>query len=182
MDQSAMEKYLVQIEDVLENSKTVLIGSKVAVDKEQIYEILDEIRLNLPAELKESKKLIENKDRFLRDAEKRSESALESAQAEASAIIADAENRALRLISEHEIYKKAMEEAELLIEEAQRDSRSVRLNSMEYADEMLTKAENSLRQALENYEKQQAEASLFMGKILDTLFENRQELRGGAKG
>jgi len=182
MDQSAMEKYLVQIEDVLENSKAVPFTNKVSVDKEQIYEILDEIRLNLPTELKESKKLIENKDRVLRDTEKRSESALESAQAESAAIIADAENRALRLVSEHEIYKRAMEEAELLVEEAQRDSRNVRLNSMEYADEMLTKAENSLRQALENSERQHSEATLFMGKILDTLFENRQELRGGSKG
>ncbi|MCL1924156.1 MAG: ATPase [Defluviitaleaceae bacterium] len=181
MDQSAMEKYLVQIEDVLENAKTVPFSSKVSVDKEQVYEILDEIRLNLPNELKESKKLIENKDRFLRDAEKRSESALESAQAEATAIIEDAETRALRLVSEHEIYKRAMEEAEILVEEAQRDSRSVRLNSMEYADEMLTKAETVLRQTLENADRQHSEASLFMNKILDTLFENRQELRGGSK-
>ena len=178
MDATSMEKYLIQIEDVLETSKVVPFSGKVAVDKEQIYDIIDEIRMNLPNELKESKKLIETKDKFLREAEKRSESALENAQLEADAILQEAENKALRLTAEHEIYKNAVEEAELVMEEAKRDAKSVRLNAVDYADEILSKAEQAMRSTIESIDKNHNSAQEYYHRILDTLYENRQELRG----
>lgn len=178
MDSSQIERYLIQIEDVLETSKAVPFSTKIAIDKEQIYDIIDEIRMSLPAEIKESKKLIETKDKFLREAEKRSEAAIENAQLEAEAILQDAERKAIRLTSDHEIYKTAIEEAEILIEEAKRDAKSVRINSMDYADEILAKAENAMKVTIENIEKQHNQAQDYYYKVLDTLYENRQELRG----
>lgn len=179
MDANSMEKYLIQIEDVLETSKAVPFSGKVAVDKDLIYDIIDEIRLNLPSELKESKKLIENKDKVLREAEKRSVSAIESAQNDAATILQDAENKALRMTSEHEIYKNAVEEAELLMEEAKRDAKNVRINAMDYADEMLSKAEQAMRSTIDQIDKNHNTAQDYYQRILDTLYENRQELRGG---
>ena len=175
---SYVERYLIQIEDVLETSKAVPFSSRVSVDKEVIYSIIDEIRLNLPNEIKESKKLIETKDKFLREAEKRSETAIENANLEADAIMEDAEKKAIRLTSEHEIYKNAVEEAELLMEEAKRDAKDIRINAMDYADEILAKAESAMRVTLENIEKQHNMAQDYYYKVLDTLYENRQELRG----
>jgi len=177
MEAGFMERYLIQIEDVLETSKAVPFSGKVAVDKELIYDIVDEIRMNLPNELKESKKLIETKDKFLREAEKRSETAIENAQLEADAIIQDAERKAERLVSEHEIYRIAQEEAEIMMEEAKRDAKNVRLNALDYADEILVKAEHAMRVTLENIEKQHNQAQDYYYKVLDTLYENRQELR-----
>ncbi|MCL1996638.1 MAG: ATPase [Defluviitaleaceae bacterium] len=177
MDANSMEKYLIQIEDVLESSKAVPFSGKVAVDKDQIYDIIDEIRLNLPSELKESKKLVENKDKFLRDAEKRSESAIESARQEAESILQDAYNKAEKMISEHQIYKTAEEEAELIMQEAKRDAKSIRVNAVDYADEILSKAETAMRATIDSIEKNHSSAQEYYNRILDTLYENRQELR-----
>ena len=178
MDANSMEKYLIQIEDVLETSKVVPFSGKVAVDKDLIYDIIDEIRLNLPNELKESKKLIENKDRFLREAEKRSESAIENAQLESETILQEAYKKAEKMISEHEIYKSAEEEAELIMEEAKRDAKNIRINAMDYADEILSKAEAAMRSTIDSIEKNHNSAQEYYNRILDTLYENRQELRG----
>lgn len=179
MNVNSMEKHLLQIEDILEGSKIVpFSGGKVAVDKELVYDIFDEIRLNLPDELKESKKLIETKDKFLREAEKRSESAIENAQLEADAIIQEAENKALRMTAEHEIYKNAIEEAELLLEESKRDAKNIRINAMDYADEILSKAEQAMRSTIESIDKNHNSAQEYYQRILDTLYDNRQELRG----
>lgn len=178
MDANSVDKYLIQIEDVLETSKTVPFSNKVGIDKDLIYDIIDEIRLNLPNELKESKKLIENKDKFLREAEKRSESAIENAAQEAEMIIIRAEEKALKLTADHEVYKAAMEEAELLLEEARRDAKNIRLNAMDYADELLSKAEHALKSTIEGVEKQHNYVQEYYHGVINTLYENRQELRG----
>lgn len=174
----SMERYLIQIEDILENSKAVPFSGKVAVDKELVYEIIDEIRLNLPNEIKESRKILDNKDKYLKDAEKRSVVAIETANIDAETIIRDAENKALRLTSDHEIYKRAIEEAERLLEEAKRDAKNIRINAIDYADEVLSKAENAMRVTLDNINKQHNSADDYYNKVLETLYQNRQELRG----
>ena len=177
MDADSMKKYLTKIEDVLESSKTVPFSSRVAVEKDQIYEIIDEIRLNLPTELKESKKLVENKDKFLRDAEKRSESAIENARQEAESILQDDYNKAEKMISEHQIYKTAEEEADLIMQEAKHDAKNIRINAVDYADEILSKAETAMRATIDSIEKNHTSAQEYYNRILDTLYENRQELR-----
>jgi len=174
----SMERYLIQIEDVLENSKTVPFSGKVAVDKELIYEIIDEIRLNLPNEIKESKKILENKEKYLKEAEKRSVVAIESANLDAENIVKDAENKALRLTSDHEIYKSALDESEKILEDAKRDAKNIRINAMDYADEVLSKAEHALKLTAENVTQQNRSVEDYYEKVLETLYDNRQELRG----
>jgi len=175
---NAIEKYLIQIEDVLETSKIVPLTGRVAVDRDMIYEILDEIRLNLPNDLKESQKIVDTKDKVLREAEKRSENVMENAHLEAESIINDAQDKAMRLTAEHEIYRNALEEAELIMEEAKQDAKNVRINAMDYADEILSKAEQAMRTTIESIDKSHNSAQEYYHRILDTLYENRQELRG----
>ena len=174
----SMERYLIQIEDVLESSKTVPFSGKVAVDKELIYEIIDEIRLNLPNEIKESRKILDNKEKYLKEAEKRSVVAIESANLDAENIIKDAENKALRLTSDHEIYKRALDDAERILEESKRDAKNIRINAMDYADEVLSKAEHALKLTAENMSVQHKSVEEYYEKVLETLYDNRQELRG----
>lgn len=174
----SMERYLIQIEDIIENSKAVPFSGKVAVDKELIYEIIDEIRLNLPNEIKESRRILENKDKYLKEAEKRSVVAIEAATLDAESIIKDAETRALRLTADHEIYKRAVEEAERVLEEAKRDAKNIRINAMDYADEVLSKSEDVLRVTIENINKQHNSMDHYYNNVLETLYNNRQELRG----
>jgi len=65
------------------------------VDKEEILEIIKEIRLKLPDDIKQAKWIKEERQRILLEAQK-----------EANNIIKDAENKIASLIDEHEITKK----------------------------------------------------------------------------
>jgi vacuolar-type H+-ATPase subunit H len=174
-----VESYLIQIEDILEESKSVPFSGKVAVDREAIYEIIDEIRLHMPDEIKEAQKVFENRDKHMRDAEKRATSVVDSAKTEADGILKDAESKVTRLISETEIYKSAYQEAEVLREEAKLDARNIRLNAVDYADEILSKAEQAVRVTAENISRQMLSSNNYFDQVLDTLYNNRQELRGG---
>ena len=90
---------LESLEDIIESSKTVPFTSKGIVDKLEILNLIKEIRLKLPDELKQAKWVKEERQRILVEAQK-----------EADGIVKEAENRIISMIDEHEITKKAYEQ------------------------------------------------------------------------
>ena len=74
---------LEELEDILENCKTVPFSGKSVVDKEEILEILKEIRLKLPDELKQAKWIKEERQRILVEAQKEADFVVRTIQNEA---------------------------------------------------------------------------------------------------
>ena len=128
---------LENIEDILEKSKGVPFSNKVLVDKEEILEIISELRLKLPDELKQDKLIIEERQRILVEAQK-----------EADDIVKEAENRIISMIDEHEITKKAYEKKAEIIETANEMSREISKGTKDYADNVLNGIEVALQEAL----------------------------------
>ena len=128
---------LENIEDILEKSKGVPFSNKVLVDKEEILEIISELRLKLPEELKQAKWIKEERQRILVEAQK-----------EADDIVKEAENRIISMIDEHEITKKAYEQKAQIIETANEMSREISKGTKDYADNLLNGIEVSLQEAL----------------------------------
>lgn len=88
---------LETLEEILEQSKKLPFTDKAVVDKEAILEVIKEIRLKLPDELKQAKWIKEERQRILTEAQK-----------EANDIVKEAETRIISMIDEHEITKKHM--------------------------------------------------------------------------
>lgn len=129
---------LETLEDVIEKSLTVPLIGKSLVDKEEILEIVKEIRLKLPDDIKQAKWVKEERQRILLEAQK-----------EANNIIKDAEGKIQSLVDEHEITKKAYEQANEIIANAQKNAREIRLGTREYADSVLNKVEEILQDTLQ---------------------------------
>jgi len=129
---------LETLEDVIERGVSVPFSGKCLVDKEEVLEIIKEIRLKLPDDIKQAKWVKEERQRILLEAQK-----------EANNIIKDAESRISALVDEHEITKKAYEQANEIIENAQKNARNIRLGTREYADSVLNKVEQILKETLE---------------------------------
>lgn len=129
---------LETLEDVIEKSISVPFSGRCLVDKEEILEIIKEIRLKLPDDIKQAKWVKEERQRILLEAQK-----------EANNIIKDAEGRISALVDDHEITKKAYEQANGIIANAQKNAREIRLGTREYADSVLNKVEDILRETIE---------------------------------
>ena len=125
---------LEELEDILENSKSVPFSGKSVVDKEEILEIIKEVRLKLPEELKQAKWIKEERQRILVEAQK-----------EADDIVKEAENRIISMINENEITKKAYEKKAEIIETANEMSREISKGTKEYADNVLQGIEVALQ-------------------------------------
>ena len=128
---------LETLEDLLENSRSLPFSSKGLVDKEEMLDLIKEIRIKLPDELKQAKWVKEERQRILVEAQK-----------EADGIVKEAENRIIAMIDEHEITRKAYDQKTEIIETANEMSREISKGTKDYADNLLNGIEVSLQEAL----------------------------------
>lgn len=124
---------LETLEDLVERSTSVPFSGKCLIDREEVLEIVKEMRLKLPDDIKQAKWVKEERQRILLEAQK-----------EANNILKDAENKIASLVDEHEITKQAYEQANEIIANAQKNAREMRLGAREYADGVLSKVEEIL--------------------------------------
>lgn len=143
-------KLIDEIEDILENGSSLPFSNKVMVDVDEIYEVIREIRIKLPDEIKQATWIKEERQRILAEAQK-----------DADTVLNEAESRLEELIEEDEITKKAKEMAEKIVTKAQNNAKDIRLGALEYADNILLETQKNLK------------------VLIEELNENRQELRGG---
>ena len=137
---------LETLEECLERSKSIPFTQKGIVDKEEILDIIKEIRLKLPDELKQAKWVKEERGRILVEAQK-----------EADGIVKEAENRIIAMIDEHEITRKAYEQKAQIIETANEMSREITNGTKDYADNILERLQIALQDALKTIENNRKE-------------------------
>lgn len=142
--------YLIdQIEDIIESGTGVPFSSKVLVDAEEILSLIQDIRVNLPDEIKQAQCIKEERKKILIEAQK-----------EAEAIAKEAEDYIKKMVDENEITKNAYLQAEEILKRAQENAREIRLGTNEYADSILYKLQKQL------------------SELQNTIENNRKELKG----
>ena len=146
---------LETLEDIMERSKSLPFTEKGIVDKEEVLEIIKEIRLKLPDELKQAKWVKEERQRILVEAQK-----------EADGIVKEAENRIIAMIDEHEITRKAYEQKAEIIETANEMSREISKGTKDYADSILANLESAINNV-----------SVTLNEAIRTIEQNRKELK-----
>src|SRR4030081_2590410 len=123
-----------KLDDLVHNAKKVPLTDEVRVDREQIYDILDQMRATIPEEIKQARWIVKERQEMLAEAKR-----------EAERIMSEARERQDRMISQEEITKQAERAAEDIIEEARAREREIRLGAEDYADDILNTLEVNLQ-------------------------------------
>ena len=123
------------------------------VNVDEIFEVIDLIRENIPQEVKDAQYALLEKDRMIQEAQAKAERELDNARKEARALVA-----------EHEIVRHAQIEAEAVMERANQVALEVREGARSYANDVLYQIENSLDKALYTVKKSRDEIRLNTGK------------------
>ena len=137
---------LESLEDLVENSKKVPLSDKCIVEQSEVLELIKEIRLKLPDELKQAKWVKEERQRILLEAQK-----------EADGVVKEAENRIISMIDEHEITKKAYEQKNEIMSVANENARQITQGAREYADGILKSLSGSLESVLKEIDQNRKE-------------------------
>ena len=156
---SKMEQIIEEIEEYIDGCKfQPLSSTKIIVNKEELEELIAELRAKTPEEVKRYQKIISNKEAILADA-----------QAKADQIIAQAQVQTNELVSEHQIMQQAYaqanevvmiatKQAQEILDNATNEANSLRVSAMGYADDQLHEIEEaaaSAGQAAESAEEPQ---------------------------
>lgn len=136
-------KMIDLLEDKVEQTKTIPLLNRALIDREELLAAIEEIRINIPEDMKQAKLIKEERKRILAEA-----------QTEAEEIINDAKAKTEKMVDEHEITKKAYEQANQIVAAAQKNSRELRMGARQYVDSLfadtdakLTKAQSIIRKA-----------------------------------
>src|SRR2546423_4551507 len=123
-----------KLDDQIHNAKPVPLTDQVRVDKEEVYDILDQMRATIPEEIKQARWIVKERQEMLAEAKR-----------EAERIVKEARDQQQRLVSQEEITRQAERAAEEGVEDANTRAREIRLGAEDYADEILNTLEGKLQ-------------------------------------
>ena len=121
------------LDDLVCNAKPIRLTSQVRVDRQGIYDILDQIRATVPEEIKQARWIVKERQDMLAEARR-----------EAEQMIKHARELEEHLISDEEVTEQAERAAEDIIEDARGRAREIVLGAEDYADEILNTLEINL--------------------------------------
>lgn len=153
---------LETLEDILERSKNLPFSDKVVVERSEMLDLIKEIRLKLPDELKQAKWIKEERERIISEAHK-----------DADDIVKEAEKRIISMIDEHEITKKAYEKKDEIVAEANEKYRIMDRETKAYADGILENIQGKVKSLQETII--QIEGTL--NETVQNLDNDRKELK-----
>lgn len=174
---SKIEQLIDDIEIYIDNCKYYPLSStKIVVNKEQIDDMLRELRVNTPDEIKRYQKIISNKEAILNDARSKAESLINEATVHTNKLISEHEIMQQAYAQANEVVTSATYQAQQILDSATIEANSVRTAAMQYMDDILNYLENlivnSTNNAVANYE------NLLSGlnQYKDIIQSNRAEL------
>ena len=174
---SRMEQIIEEIEEYIDNCKyQPLSSTKIVVNKDELEELLTELKMKTPEEIKRYQKIISNKEAILADA-----------QAKADAIIAQAQVQTSELVSEHQIMQQAYaqanevvmiatKQAQEILDKATNDANNIRMGAIQYTDSSLKNIEEILSHAIEGSQARYDNLIHTLQGCLDVVTANRNEL------
>lgn len=176
---SKIEELISEIEEYIDNCKFYpLSNSKIIVNKEELEELLVELRLRTPEEIKKYQKIISNQEAIMNDAKR-----------QANSILAEANAQTNELLNEHEIMQKAYSQANQIVEQAQAqgqaivdqaaaEAESIRYNAIQYTDDILNSIQNIMQHTMEDAQNRFGSFMNSLNSSYEIVLRNRNELRG----
>src|SRR4051794_915185 len=112
-----------KLDDLVHNAKAVPLTDQVRIDREEIYDILDQMRATIPEEIKQARWIVKERQEMLAEAKR-----------EQDRLLQEAREQAVREASQTGIVKRAERQAQEISGEARRGAREMRLPRGDWAD------------------------------------------------
>lgn len=140
MNDRNIEDIIGALYDMVQDARSMpLAADKCILERDRVLDILDEIIAQLPAELKQSRTIVESRNELINQARREAESILRQAQEQAQ-----------QMLTKEAIYKEAKQKSDELVGQTQDRINLLRKAGNEYMDEALRQTEEAISKALED--------------------------------
>jgi cell division septum initiation protein DivIVA len=149
---------LDQLEDLLKDSSKVPMTSRVLVDEQELLDVIDQIRVSIPDEIKEATRLTRQREQVLEDA-----------RAEADRLIRAADAQIADRLAEHHLVRSAEARAEQIEDRARQHADQVRRESDQYAYRVMQRLREQIAQVSQTVDRgiQELEAQPTREQVAD---------------
>ncbi|MBN1933331.1 MAG: hypothetical protein JW934_01635 [Anaerolineae bacterium] len=124
---------LDRLEALLVESRPFFFTSSVIVDRERCFDLINQMRISIPEEVKKAQRVQRERDRIIAQANE-----------EAERIIELAHQQAEEQVSAHQVIQQAQDRVKIILERAQREADEIRYGADEYARNVLVQLEEQL--------------------------------------
>ena len=139
----SVEKLIDELEDNLESAwHLTMSGGKSVLDIKAIRRIIEEIRENLPMEITQAKRIVQDRSAII-----------DTARSESESILKTAEEKIRAMISNNEITRAAQSKADAIIAEANAKAKEIRISSSEYAANVMKNLDDAITDHLTQIRK-----------------------------
>ena len=163
---SRIEQLIDEIEEYIDSCKyQPLSNSKIIVNKEELEELLRELRMKTPDEIKRYQKIINNKEAILNDAREKAE------------LINEHEIMQQAYAQANEVVSLATQQAQEILDSATVEANSVKASAIQYTDDILANLESIIGHGIDIASEHYGQFINELNQCLGVVQSNRMELR-----
>ena len=133
---------LAELEDIIEKGASVPFSGRCILERDELLDVLQELKLKLPEDLKQAKWIKEERQRILHEA-----------QTEADEIIKTVEKKAVSMVDENEITKQAVVRGKQIMEQSTKEAIEISDSAYTYSDNLLETVEKVVLGAMTEMEQ-----------------------------
>ena len=138
MNEQHIEEIITALYDMIQDARALPLGAdKCILERDKVLDMLDEIIAALPAELKQSRTIVESRNELIGQARR-----------EAEGIIRDAQAKADEIVSREAIYVEAKRQCQEMYTNTQNRIAELKKASNAYMDDALRRTEEAIAQSL----------------------------------
>lgn len=175
---SRIEQLIDEIEEYIDSCKyQALSNTKIIVNKEEIDELLRELRMKTPDEIKRYQKIISNKEAILNDARTKAEALINEATVHTNELINEHEIMQQAYAQANEVVTMASKQAQEILDKATIEANELRMQAARYTEEQLAGLENIILSSIQSASNHYENLLGSLNQYKEVIQSNRQALQ-----
>ena len=149
----SVEQLIEEIQVYIDNSKPAGMlgnGSMVKVNRDELITMLDDVKMQLPQEIVDCRKIIEDRNNIIAEAKEKANTIIEDAAKEAGKMIDENEIVALAKMRAQEIDADAEKNMNKKIKDAKDTAHTIQIGALQYTQSVLAGLEDLYANIIDN--------------------------------
>ena len=181
---SRIEQIINEMEEYLDGckSQTFSNNKRIVVEKDVMDDMLVELRMRTPEEIKKYQKIIANKDEILTEARKQAEDTLVEANRLKAEMVSQSEIMKTAYADARQLMSETESKAQQMINDATMEADEIRQSAMNYTDSLLSGLQDFLGHSMESMQGRFNAFYNQMNASYQVVASNREELQKQTSG
>jgi cell division septum initiation protein DivIVA len=160
--------YLVdRLENLIASSRRVPLTNQVMIKESDMLNLIDQMRISIPEEIKQARRVIQDKERILAQA-----------QADASLLLTKSREESERVMNREGLLRAAEERSQVLVQEANEQAQNVVRRAEEQVDRLKTDADGYVMETLRNLKEHLLSVETEVGRTIFSIEKGLDSLQG----